>query len=77
VNWNQFGQVPVPRGVRSPKGHEASSITNVCGADVEVVVVGMVEVVVVVVGKVDEVVGVVVDEVVVLEVVLEDPIVDA
>jgi hypothetical protein len=32
VNWNQLGQVPVPRGFRSPKGHEASSITKVCGA---------------------------------------------
>jgi len=46
VNWNQFGQVPVPRGVRSPKGHDASSITRVCGVVDEVAVDDVVETVV-------------------------------
>jgi len=66
VNWNQLGQVPVPRGFRSPKGHEASSITKVCGAFDVLVVVDVVDVVVV------DVVGGMVDDVVVVEVVVKE-----
>lgn len=72
MNWNQLGQVPVPRGFRSPKGHEASSITKVCGGEYELVVVEIVvnELVVVVVDMDDVEEVVVVDE-------LDGPIVEA
>jgi len=59
MNWNQLGQVPVPSGVRSPKGQFASSITKVDGATyvlVEVVEVVTVDVLLVVVDVVEEVV---------------------
>jgi hypothetical protein len=77
-----LGHVPVPRGFKSPKGHEASSITRVFGAEVvvdEIDDVKMLDDVVVVDTVVDELV---VDETgdvedVVVPVELEGPVVEA
>ena len=76
MNSNQLGQVPVPRGFRSPKGHEASSTTKVCGADDELVVVEVGDVVDVVM-KDELVVDMDDEEDGVVDDVLEDPVVEA